>query len=109
MESVRTHLARLLNSRHGMCACLDDYGLPAMSDLMVGSGDHSRAMQEALQATIEQYEPRLRRVRVILDRDEEDGRALAFRVEAVLVGKAEEYRVWYETSVRGNGQFDVAG
>lgn len=109
MESVRMHLARLLNSRHGMSECLPDYGLPAMSDMTVGVGDHVGIMREAVQKTIERYEPRLRRVRVSLVTDEDGGRALAFRVDASLVGEAEEYRVWYETSLRGDGQFDVEG
>ena len=40
MESVRRHLGHLLNSRHGMCECLPDYGLPALSDLTVGVKDY---------------------------------------------------------------------
>ncbi len=109
MESVRRHLARLINSRHGMNECLPDYGLPALTDLTVGVGDHVQIMQDAVQTAIQKYEPRLRRVRVSRVMDEDEGRSLAFRVDAVLVGKSGEHRVWYETSMSGEGQFDVEG
>jgi type VI secretion system protein len=113
MESVRAHLIRLLNARHGMCECLSDYGLPALSDLIIGVGDHVQTVLNAIKATVETYEPRLRRVRVtrVVDEDEEHdrGHTLSFRVDAVLVSKTGEHRVWYETSLNGNGQFDVEG
>jgi type VI secretion system protein len=107
MESVRRHLGRVLNSRHGMSECLPDYGLPALSDLTIGIGDYVQTVQEAVQTAIEKYEPRLRRVRVSRVADEEQGRTLAFRVDAVLVAGSGEHRVWYQTSLQGNGQFDV--
>jgi len=110
MESVRRRLACILNARHGMSECLPDYGLPAMSDLTVGSGDYVKKVQEAVQIAIQKYEPRLRNVRVTRVVVEEDvGRTLAFRVDAVLIGRSGEHRVWYETSMMGNGQFGVEG
>lgn len=110
MDSVRTHLRRLLNARHGMSECVMDYGLPAISDLSVDVGDYVRTVQDAIQSTVEQYEPRLRRVRVTrVTDDDEHGRSLTFRVDAVLVGKTSEHRVYYETSLAGGGQFDVEG
>ena len=110
MESVRRHLVQLLNARHGMSECLSDYGLPALSDLTVGVGDHVQKVLDAIQSTIEQYEPRLRRVRVtrVVDEDEQM-HTLSFRVDAVLVSKSGEHRVYYETSLDGSGQFDVEG
>ena len=109
MESVRTHLRRLLNARHGMCECAMDYGLPAISDISVDVGDHVRAMQDAIHTTVERYEPRLRRVRVTRVVDDEEGRSLTFRVDAVLVSESGEHRVYYETSLGGGGQFEVEG
>ena len=109
MESVRAHLRRLLNARHGMSQCVADYGLPAISDLSVDVGDYVKAMQDAIATTIERYEPRLRRVRVTRVVDEHEGRSLTFRVDAVMVGKSSEHRVYYETSLGGGGQFDVEG
>lgn len=111
MESVRRHLDRLLNARHGMSQAQGDYGLPAMVDLLAGSGDHIQVVSEAIRTAIEKYEPRLRRVRVICERDSESPRAqtLGFRIEATLVGRTQEHRVWYETALRGDGAFEVGG
>ncbi|MCH7808179.1 MAG: type VI secretion system baseplate subunit TssE [Planctomycetes bacterium] len=108
MESVRFHLARLLNARHGMSEAMPDYGLPALTDLVVGSGTYIEAVEEAIRVTIDKYEPRLRRVRVTRIQDDEGmGRMLAFRVDAVLISQSGEHKVWYETEVTGAGDFDV--
>jgi hypothetical protein len=39
---------------------------------------------------------------------EPDRRTLAFRIDAVLVGHAGEHRVWYQSALTGNGQFEVS-
>lgn len=108
MESVRRHLKRLLNARHGMSEASPDYGLPALTDLTVGSGDYVQAVQDAIRVAVEKYEPRLRRPRVILVEDDEtEKRVLSFRIEAVLISESGEHRVWYETSLSGAGEFEV--
>jgi type VI secretion system protein len=107
MDSVRVHLARLLNARQGMSEAQPDYGLPALSDLTIGVGDYVKKVRDSIQTAIEKYEPRLRRARVTLVTDEDQERMLAFRVDAVLVSRTGEHRVWYETSLAGDGQFDV--
>lgn len=107
MESVRRNLTRLLNSRHGMSEAMPDYGLPALSDLTIGSGDYVYRVEEAIRAAVEKYEPRLRRVRV--SRVADEGRqTLSFRVDAVLIGETGEHRIWYETVMTGAGEFEVS-
>ena len=108
MDSVRRHLARLLNARHGMSEAMPDYGLPALSDLTIGSGDYLPRVQDAIRVAIEKYEPRLRRVRVSRVVDEETQHTLSFRVDAVLISQTGEHRVCYETLVTGGGQFEVS-
>ena len=107
MDSVRVHLGRLLNARQGMSEAQPEYGLPALSDLTIGVDDYVKRVRDSIQTAIEKYEPRLRRVRVTLVTDEDQERTLAFRVDAVLVSRTGEHRVWYETSLAGDGQFDV--
>ena len=106
-ESVRQHLVRLLNSRHGMSEAMQDYGLPALADMTVGTGDHVRLIQEAIRVAVEKYEPRLRRVRVLRNPDEEGPQKLVFRVEGELQTRSERYLVSYQAAVAGNGRFDV--
>lgn len=109
MESVRRHLARLLNARHGMSEGMPDYGLPALTDLTVGSGDYVESVEEAIRVAIEKYEPRLRRVRVSRVADEEEAkRILSFRIDATLVSQTGEHRVWYQTEISGTGEYEVS-
>ena len=109
-EAVREHLAHLLNARHGMSQAAPDYGLPALVDLITSTGEQVPAMQRAIRAAIEKYEPRLRNVRVSCLRSEDAPRqrSLVFRVDAVLVGRDGEYDVGYVTGVSPKGEFEVA-
>jgi type VI secretion system protein len=107
MGSVREHLTRLLNARHGMSEAMPDYGIPAMTDLTIGSGDYLQRVQDAIRVAIEKFEPRLRHVRVTRVDDEDSHQKLVFRVDAVLRSQSGEHRVCYETQVAGQGQFEV--
>lgn len=106
MESVRKHLRRLLNARHGMSEALPDYGLPALTDLTVGSGNYVEQVRDSIRVAVEKYEPRLRRIRVTLAEDHEL-RTLSFRIDGVLISESGEHRVWYETSLSGAREFEV--
>jgi type VI secretion system protein len=108
MDSVRRQLARLLNARHGFSEAMPDYGLPALTDLTMGSGDHVRRIRDAIRVAIEKYEPRLRRVRVVQMADEDERQMLSFRIDAALLAQSGEHRVSYETAMTGSGQFDVS-
>ena len=108
MESVRRHLKRLLNARHGMSEGMPDYGLPALTDLTIGSGDYVESVQEAIRVAIDKYEPRLRRARVSRVVDDEAQHTVSFRVDAVLMSQAGEHRVWYQTEVSGAGEFEIS-
>lgn len=64
LHSVIGNLRRLFNSRQGAVAHLPSYGLPDLTEVY---GDGSRAVEalrRAVQAAVEAYEPRLKRVRV---------------------------------------------
>lgn len=106
-DSVRRHLRRLLSSRHGLSQALPDYGLPAMTDLVVGSSDYVHRVQEAIRSTVEKYEPRLRHVRVTHHAGEGDKHTLSFLIEGVLVGRTGQHRVCYSTGPSGDGRFEV--
>ncbi len=108
MDSVRMHLKRLLNARHGMSEALPDYGLPALNDLTVGSGDHVDRVKVAVEQAVIKYEPRLKRVRVTAVENEDlDQRVVAFRIDATLISKSGDHRVWYETSIADGREFSV--
>jgi len=107
MDSIRRHLTRLINARHDFCEAQPEYGLPALTDLTIGSGDYVQAIQDAIRVAIEKYEPRLKQIRVLRVVDDDARQRLSFSVEAIMISRSGEHRVYYETSISGNGQFDV--
>lgn len=88
-ESVRREVARLLNTRcpvrEDRNGSVIDYGLPDFSWMTAASGDDRRQLAETIARKVTAYEPRLRQVRVALERDPEDPRALIGTIEGVLV------------------------
>lgn len=112
-ESVRAELSRLLNTRRhrrgrggagaggaGEMTVLD-YGLPDFSSLSASSGDDQARLAAEVSAAVSAFEPRLRGVRVTVERLRQDDRALVLRVEARLgVGTVAE-PVSFPVLVRG--------
>ena len=124
MESVRSNLVRLLNSRWRMCEtlparwgpepgdALPEYGLPALVDLSIGKRDHAQTVEKGLKNAIDAFEPRLRNARVSrIVPDEVDAKGmLSFRITGQLrTGTGDDASVWYETEVTRKGDFGVAG
>ncbi|PYS81579.1 MAG: type VI secretion system baseplate subunit TssE [Acidobacteria bacterium] len=91
-ESVRRELARLLNTRCSVPSHLLgseertvlDYGIPDFSALSALSGDDQNRLASIVAQTVAAFEPRLRDVRVRVERVRSDDRALVLRVEAAL-------------------------
>lgn len=108
ISSVQRNLQRVLNARHGMSEALGDYGLPALTDLIVGSADYVEAVSASIKTAVTKYEPRLRNVRVSRIADEEHTQLLAFRVDAVLVSDSGEHKIWYETEIAATGEYRVS-
>jgi len=107
-DSVRRNLERLLSSRHGLSQALPDYGLPALTDFVLGSRDYVQRMQEAIRTAVDKYEPRLRQVRVTHRAEEGDRQTLSFLIEGVLVGRTGQPRVCFSTGLSGDGRFEVS-
>ena len=104
--SVMEHLHQMLNSRHDdACAALD-YGLPALTDLDLGT--RSDELRRAIEATIRTYEPRLTNVRVQpVPQEIDDPLKVRFQISARLVTEDERVRVSFETVVDGRGSWKV--
>jgi type VI secretion system protein len=114
MESVRRNLVRLLNSRQGMSEAVLDYGLPSLTDITTTSTDYVQVVIEEIRKVVEKYEPRLKHIRVTALKTEDEKVAagtqnLACRIEATLIGRDSEHRVWYETNMEGDGRYGVYG
>lgn len=97
-ESVRREVERLLNTR---CPFPDgflpgqrtvvDYGLPDFSHLSPASDPDRQAMAMAITRSIEAYEPRLRRVRVMIEPDAQNrNRGIGVIEAQLVVGEVQE-------------------
>ncbi|ABI55404.1 type VI secretion system baseplate subunit TssE [Alkalilimnicola ehrlichii MLHE-1] len=84
IESIKAHLADLLNSHPGHCACAPGLGLVDFNDATLGALDLRLSIRRAVRDCIERYEPRIRQVSVeVMDQGSEPA-ALRFKLHAVL-------------------------
>lgn len=85
IRSIIGNLDRLFNTRRGAVAHLPDYGLPDISEIYRDMPDSLDGLKEAIQAAVEKYEPRLRRVRVEHQATQQYAMRLVFILSAELV------------------------
>ncbi|MFU2318785.1 type VI secretion system baseplate subunit TssE [Rahnella sp. PCH160] len=64
--SVLDNMQRILNCRAGTISHLPDYGLPDMSKILQGMPGTAHSLLTTLSATLLKYEPRIRKLNVIL-------------------------------------------
>lgn len=64
--SVLDNMQRVLNCRAGTISHLPDYGLPDMSKILQGMPGTAHSLLTTLSATLLEYEPRIRKLNVIL-------------------------------------------
>ena len=103
------HLRRMLNCWHGHAPAVPDYGIPTLSELVHSFPESISLMQRAIRTTIEKYEPRLRRVRVVPVESEDDILTLHFEISADLVTSDEKASIRLETRVDSNGRIELRG
>jgi len=93
-ESVRRELERMLNTRSSLPVDrLDqrveltvlEYGIPDLSAFSAGSEEDLVRLAGVVARAVAAFEPRLRRVRVTVDRLQDGFRALWLRIDADLV------------------------
>jgi len=84
IESIKAHLADLLNSHPGHCACTPDLGLTDFNDATLGALDMRLSIRRAVRDCIERYEPRIREVSVELMEQGSEATPLRFKLHAVL-------------------------
>lgn len=106
-DSVLANLRRMLNTWHGQCLTIDDYGIPTLSELVHCFPETTAIMQKALKKTIEAYEPRLRRVRVKMNIVDDDPMNLHFEIDADLVTADEKAAIRLETKVDSDGRVTI--
>ncbi|MCL5735080.1 MAG: type VI secretion system baseplate subunit TssE [Actinobacteria bacterium] len=107
-SAVRRDLEWLLNTNRSIesvpesCAELRDslffYGLPDVNSLTLDNAQDEERLLRSLESSIERFEPRLTRVRVIaFDRVSKQRASVQFRVEAVLLIEPSPERISFDT------------
>jgi type VI secretion system protein len=105
--SVVCHLRCLMNSRHGCTPIRADYGIPDLNEFVFALPDSLGAMRQAIQKAIEQYEPRLRAVRVKYIADPDRPLDVRFEISARLVTEGEEVPISFSTRTGGLSGLEI--
>ncbi len=98
-RSVLGHLRNMLNSRHGHAPAQPDYGIPDLNEFMYAFPESKEPMRQAIQTSIEKYEPRLKNVRATWVPDEDDPLNIRFEITARLVTDDKDVPVSFTTNV----------
>jgi type VI secretion system protein ImpF len=118
-DAVRRDLENLLNTRarclswppslDELSGSLVNYGLPDFTNTYARAVEDPDGMLKAIQFAIQQFEPRLRNVRVeLLPSDVATDRALRFRIDATLYVEPVEDKVFYSSALEPvTGNFEV--
>jgi type VI secretion system protein ImpF len=114
--SVRREVRRLLNTRclTGVARTADreptvlQYGVPDLADFSPQSPTDSKRLAALLSQAIAAFEPRLRQVRVTVERFVDDHKALLARLDAILVVEAIKEPVSFPILIqRPHGETEV--
>lgn len=81
--SVLDNMLRVLNCRAGTLAHLPDYGLPDMTRILQGMPGSAHELMATLSAVLLKYEPRLKKITVVLEKQEIPGE-LHYAIDAEL-------------------------
>ena len=101
VQSIREHLAILLNTRRGAIAHLPNYGLPDSTQVSVRDRISIARFGKEIEETVKKYEPRLIHVRVRPMEQDPDSIAafnLGFLLEAKVVNESAQFRAFFSPS-----------
>jgi len=102
--SLMDHLNRMFNTREGSITHLQDYGLPDISEIYRKMPHGIEELQEAIKRSVEKYEPRMHRVKV-LPRDAGEKFKLVFIISGELKGGGV---VRFQTTFTSMGNSSIA-
>ncbi|WP_321910591.1 MULTISPECIES: type VI secretion system baseplate subunit TssE [unclassified Paraburkholderia] len=108
IDSVMSHLSRLLNTRQGSVPIDPLFGVPDFTNLAgTTSMGSTREIEEEIRRMIVRYEPRIKSPRVTLNREETDVLSIRFALEGTLEVADREIPLRLSTTVGANGRVSV--
>jgi type VI secretion system protein len=110
VHSIMDHLNRIFNTREGSITHLKDYGLPDISEIYRKMPDGLDELRKAIERTVEKFEPRLKRVKVVRKEREKTTAAVAeFKLEFILSGELREGGlVRFQTTFTSTGNSTIS-
>jgi len=103
VDSVCLHLNSLLNSRRGVLAHMNDYGLPDVEDIYEGLPYSQQTLAFEVKKLIEKYEPRVRSVRVLAKDIKQNDCVINLDIQAFLVsGLSLQFSTKFATGGKAN-------
>lgn len=106
IESVLSHLKRILNTRQGNVPIAADYGIPDFLDFLQTYPESVHAIEQNIKNAIDKYEPRLSGATVIYVPDEAETLTLRFQITASIT-EEKGRRISFETVVDTEGRIHV--
>jgi type VI secretion system protein len=106
IDSVLSHLQRILNTRQGNVPIAADYGVPDFLDFLQTYPDSVHEIERNIRNAIDKYEPRLTGASVTYVQDEDDTLTLRFQIIACLTMEGGR-KVFFETVVDSDGRIHI--
>jgi type VI secretion system protein len=106
VQSILENLRAILNTRIGDSTSASGFGIIDLADLVHNFPNAAQIMEKSIRATVGEYEPRLKQVRVRL-LPSEDPLKLVFEIAARLAGDRHQGMVRVRTEVNSAGRVHV--
>lgn len=106
VQSILENLRAILNTRVGDSMSASGFGIIDIADLVHNFPNAAQMMEKSIRATVGEYEPRLKQVRVRLV-PSDDPLTLVFEIAARLAGDRHQGMVRVRTEVSSSGHVKV--
>lgn len=106
VQSILENLRAILNTRIGDSTSASGFGIIDLADLVHNFPNAAQIMEKSIRATVGEYEPRLKQVRVRL-LPSDDPLKLVFEIAARLAGDRHQGMVRVRTEVNSSGRVHV--
>lgn len=107
VSSIVGNLRALLNSRRGDSTSAPEFGIPCFCDLMHGFPESLAQLQQAVKATILEFEPRLKNV-VVRHVPGEDPLVIHFEITGQLASRNGRRMLRFRTDMAAGGHVEVS-
>ncbi len=109
VNSIISHLQRVLNTRPGSVPIAEDYGMPDFTNYQgLGLTEEAKDIADTIKGMILKYEPRLGGAQVTYEPDKDDLLSLRFKLQTEIVHvRDERIVVELETVISSEGKVRV--